>query len=46
MGGRSSAPTPATHRPTVILADYYAQHGDSGLANYHRTMASSSQEAK
>ncbi len=28
------------------LADYYAKHGDPGLANYHRTMASSSQDAR
>ena len=29
-----------------VLADYYAGHGDPGLANYHRTMASSSQDAR
>ena len=29
-----------------VLADYYAEHGDPGLANYHRTMASSSQDAR
>jgi predicted Zn-dependent protease len=29
-----------------VLAEYYAGHGDPGLANYHRTMASSSQDAK
>ena len=28
------------------LADYYAAHGNPGLANYHRTMASSSQDAR
>ena len=28
------------------LADYYAKHGDPGLANYHRTMALSSQDAR
>jgi tetratricopeptide (TPR) repeat protein len=35
------------HSPTHrALADYFAQHGDPGLANYHRTMASSSQDAR
>ncbi len=29
-----------------MLASYYAAHGDPGLANYHRTMATSSQEAR
>jgi predicted Zn-dependent protease len=29
-----------------VLADYYGEHGDPGLANYHRTMASSSQDAR
>jgi tetratricopeptide (TPR) repeat protein len=29
-----------------VLADYYGKHGDPGLANYHRTMASSSQDAR
>ena len=33
----------ATHQ---ALADYYTKLGDSGLANYHRTMASSSQDAR
>src|SRR5262249_55264646 len=33
----------ARHVPTHrLLADYYAKHGDSGLANYHRLMASPS----
>jgi tetratricopeptide (TPR) repeat protein len=35
------------HAPTHrALGDYYARHGDPGLANYHRTMASSSQDAR
>jgi tetratricopeptide (TPR) repeat protein len=35
------------HAPTHwVLADYYAKHEDPGLANYHRTMASSSQDAR
>jgi tetratricopeptide (TPR) repeat protein len=33
----------ATHR---MLADHFAKHGDPGLANYHRTMASTSQDAR
>jgi tetratricopeptide (TPR) repeat protein len=31
----------ATHR---ILAEYYEKHGDTGLANYHRLVASAGQE--
>jgi tetratricopeptide (TPR) repeat protein len=35
------------HAPThQVLADYYATHGDPGLANYHRTMASSGQDRR
>jgi Tfp pilus assembly protein PilF len=30
-----------THR---LLADYYQKHGDPGRANYHRFMASTTQE--
>jgi tetratricopeptide (TPR) repeat protein len=33
----------ATHR---ILAEYYEKHGDTGLANYHRLVASAGQEGK
>jgi tetratricopeptide (TPR) repeat protein len=33
----------ATHQ---VLADYYATHGDPGLANYHRTMASTGRDAR
>jgi tetratricopeptide (TPR) repeat protein len=33
----------ATHQ---ALADYYAKQGDPGLANYHRAMATSSQDAR
>ncbi|MHB1556333.1 MAG: tetratricopeptide repeat protein [Isosphaeraceae bacterium] len=29
-----------------VLAEYYAAHGDPGLANYHRSMASSGQDAR
>ena len=35
------------HVPThQALADYYTKLGESGLANNHRTMASSSQDAR
>ena len=35
------------HAPTHrILAEHFAKHGDPGLANYHRAMASSSQDAR
>jgi tetratricopeptide (TPR) repeat protein len=33
----------ATHR---ILAEYYEKHGDTGLANYHRLVASAAQEGE
>jgi tetratricopeptide (TPR) repeat protein len=33
------------HAPTHrILAEYYEKHGDAGLANYHRVVASAGQE--
>ncbi len=35
------------HAPThQALADYYAAHGEPGLANYHRVMTSSSRNAR
>jgi predicted Zn-dependent protease len=35
------------HAPThQVLADYYSAHGDPGLANYHRTMASTARDAR
>jgi tetratricopeptide (TPR) repeat protein len=35
------------HAPTHrILAEHYEKHGDAGLANYHRLMASAGQEGK
>ena len=39
--------TDPRHAPThQVLADYYATHGDAGLANYHRTMASTSGDSR
>ncbi len=34
------------HAPTHrILADYYAKHGEAGLANFHRLSATSGEDA-